>query len=120
MPRTQDLISQAYQQVILELPALDKLKLVIRLELRGRGDVQVYRVRTPGPEITKLDPDDARLDVSISRLQFNELAADGKLSNWHDAFEHGHVRVGGDPSVIKLLGSVIERHEARAQFKRAR
>lgn len=41
MPRAQDLISSAYQKFIVELPALDKLKLVIRLELRGRGDVQV-------------------------------------------------------------------------------
>ena len=120
MPRTQDLIGQAYNQIILELPALDKLKLVMRLELRGRGDVQVFRVRLPGPEVSKGEPDDARLDVSISRSHFNELASDGKLKNWHEAFEHGHLRVGGDPAVIKLLGSVIERHEARAQFKRVR
>ena len=30
------------------MPALDKLKLVIELELRGRGDIQLFRVEVPG------------------------------------------------------------------------
>ena len=55
MPRAQDLIATAYRRFITEVPALDKLKLVIRLELRARGDVQVFRVQLPGPEITKGD-----------------------------------------------------------------
>ncbi len=118
--RAQDLITTAYRKLILEIPALDKLKLVIRVELRGRGDVQVFRVRTPGPEITKEDPDDARLDISIPRADFNELAADGDLWHWRDAIEHGQMKVGGDPDVVKLLGTVIEKHMARSQFKRVR
>lgn len=118
--RAQDLITTAYQKLIAEIPALDKLKLVVRVELRGRGDVQVFRVRTPGPEITKEDPDDARLDISIPRADFNELAPEGDLWAWRDAIEHGQMKVGGDPDVVKLLGTVIGKHMARSQFKRVR
>ena len=60
-----ELISIAYRKITVEVPALAKLKLVFRLELRGRGDVQVFRVRVPGPEISKADPEDARVEVSI-------------------------------------------------------
>lgn len=120
MPRAQDLIATAYRRFIVEIPALDKLKLVIRLELRGRGDVQVFRVRTPGPEITKAEPEDARLEVSLPRSHFNELAEDGTIEDWREAYEHGDVKVGGDPDVIKLLGTVISRHEARSRMKRVR
>jgi hypothetical protein len=52
--------------------------------------------------------------VSIARSHFNELAADGRLSHWIDAYEHGHVKVTGDSAVMKLLGAVIERQRARA------
>ena len=53
--------------------------MVIGLELRGRGDTQLYRVELPGPKVSKGYADDERLHVSIPRSHFNELAADGKL-----------------------------------------
>ena len=118
--RTQDQIASAYRKLILEIPALDKLKLVTRVELRGRGDVQVFRVRTPGPEITKDDPTDARLEVSMPRSHFNELVEDGELTHWREALDQGQLKVGGDPDVIKLLGTVIDKHMARAKLKRVR
>ncbi|HEX6116681.1 MAG TPA: hypothetical protein VFY99_06235 [Solirubrobacterales bacterium] len=120
MPRAQDLIATSYQRFIAEVPALDKLKVVVRLELRGRGDVQIFRVQLPGPEVTKGEPDDARLDISLPRSHFNELAIDGQLKHWREAYEHGDVKIGGDPSVMKLVGTVIERHEARARLRKAR
>lgn len=120
MARAQDLISTAYQRLIAEVPALDKLKLVLRLELRGRGDVQVFRVRCPGPEITKGEPDDARLSVAIARSHFNELATDGTLKHWREALEHGDVKVSGDRRIQRLIENVVERHEQRAKARRAR
>lgn len=120
MPRAQDLIATAYQRFIAEVPALDKLKIVVRLELRGRGDVQVFGVRMPGPEITKGEPDEARIDISVARSHFNELATDGRLKHWREAYEHGDIKVGGDPNVVKLVGTVIERHEARERLRRVR
>ena len=120
MASTADLIVDAVRGFEREVPALAKLKLVIRLELRGRGDVQVFRVGVPGPEVSKGEPDHARVEISVPRSHFNELAADGRLAHWRDAYEHGHVRVGGDPEIVKLVGTVIERQEARARLRKAR
>jgi hypothetical protein len=116
---THDLIGIAYRRFIEELPQLEKLKLVARLELRGRGDIQVFRVSAPGPEITKEEPEDARIEISVPRADFNDLA-DAGLEHWHTAYEHGIVRIGGDPAVIRLLGGVIAKHEAKAKLKRVR
>jgi hypothetical protein len=113
---TRSLIRQAVERLQDEVPALKQLKLVIRLELRARGgDVPIWRVEVPGPTIDRDPAGDARLDVSISRSHFNELAADGRLRHWADAYQHGHVRVSGDPAVTKLLGNVIQRQLARAR-----
>ena len=111
---TRSLIRQAVEHLQEELPALKQLKLVVRLELRARGDVPVWRVAVPGPEIAKDPAGDARLQVSVARSHFNELAADGTLKHWVDAYDHGHVRVSGDPAVTKLIGNVIQRQLARA------
>ena len=55
----------------------------------------------------------------MPRADFNDLA-DADLSHWHTAYEHGVVKVGGDPAVIRLLGGVIAKHEARGKLKRVR
>ena len=116
---TADLIKQAVDGLMAEVPALARLKLVIGLELRGRGDIQHYRVEVPGPKISKSFGEDERLHVSIPRPHFNELAADGKVGHWHEAWEHGHIKVEGDPNMQKLLGKVISQAEARARLRRS-
>ncbi len=110
---TRALIATAVERLEEEIPALRRLKLVIRLELRSRGDAPIWRVEVPGPKISKDVAGDARLDVSVDRPHFNELAADGRLSQWVNAYEHGHVKVTGDLAVMQLLGKVIERQRAR-------
>jgi hypothetical protein len=115
-----DLIRGAVERVQGEAPALGRLKLVFGLELRGRGDIQAYRIEVPGPRISKGFGQDERLHVSVPRSHFNELAAKGRLRDWRDAYAHGHVKVEGDPEVRRLLGTVIERQLARAQLRRAR
>lgn len=117
---TPHLIRQAVERLQSDVPALAKLKLVFGLELRGRGDVQLYRVAVPGPEISKGFADDERLHVAIARSHFNELAADGRPKHWIEAYEHGHIKVEGDPNVAKLVGQVIARAEARGRLKKAR
>lgn len=119
MPRAQDLIVTGYRRFIAEVPGLGNLKLTIRLELRGRGDVQVFGVRIPGPIITKGEPEDARLELAMPRQDFNELAERGKLEDWREAYEHGHLKVNGDREIQQLLGKVIERQAARSRLKRA-
>jgi hypothetical protein len=119
MARAQELISTAYRRFAGEVPALGNLKLTIRLELRGRGDVQVFGVRLPGPIITKGEPDEARLELAIPRADFNELAEKGKLEDWREAYEHGQIKVGGDREIQQLLAKVIERQTSRSRLKRA-
>ena len=111
---TKTLIKQAVEHLQDEVPALRQLKLVIRLELRSHGDVPIWRVEVPGPTIDKDPAHDARIDVSVSRSHFNELAAEGRLQHWVDAYDHGYVRVSGDQAVTKLIGNVIQRQLARA------
>jgi hypothetical protein len=111
---TRALIAQAIEQFTDEVPALKNLKVVIRLELRARGhDVPVWRVEVPGPEIARDPAGDARVEVSIPRSHFNELAKDGRLKHWVEAYDHGHVTVSGEPAVVKLVGAVIQRQLAR-------
>jgi hypothetical protein len=109
-------IVRAVERLQEEVPALAKLKLVVRLELRARGpDAPIWRVEVPGPNVARDPAGDARIDISVSRSHFNELAEEGRLRHWADAYEHGHVRVSGDSAVIKLLANVIERQRARAR-----
>ena len=120
MASATELITQAVAGLQAEVPHLANLKMVIGLELRGRGDTQLYRVELPGPKVSKGYADDERLHVSIPRSHFNELAADGKLSHWHEAFDQGHVKVEGDPRVQQLVGGVMAKAEARSHLKKAR
>jgi hypothetical protein len=115
---TPDLIKTAVHRFVQEVPALAPLKLVFQLELRGRGDVQLYRVQMPGPEIKKGVADEARITISMPRSHFNELAADGKLKQYREAYETGHIKATGEAGVLKLVGQVIERHEQRARLKK--
>jgi hypothetical protein len=111
---TRSLIRQAVERLQEEVPALRQLTLVIRLELRARGtDVPIWRVEVPGPQISRDPAGDARIDISVARSHFNELAAEGRLRHWAEAYERGYVRVSGDAAVTRLLGNVIQRQLAR-------
>jgi len=111
---TRTLIAQALERFGDEVPALKQLKLVMRVELRARGDVPTWRVEVPGPKISKDPAADARLDISVQRPSFNELAEKGNLRDWAVAYEHGQVTVTGEPAVMKLVGNVIERQLSRS------
>jgi hypothetical protein len=117
---TAQLIEQAVSGIQREVPALATLKLVVGLELRGRGDTQLFRVELPGPKISKGYAEDERLHISIPRSHFNELADDGRIEHWHEAFDHGHVRVEGDQRIQRLVGQVIAKQEARSKLRKAR
>jgi len=113
---TRTLIEQTIEGFCAEVPALKQLKLVIRLELPSRGaSAPIWRVEVPGPKVTKDAAGDAKLDVIVQRPQFNELAKDGRLKPWADAYRQGHVKVSGEPAVVSLLGNVIQRQLARVR-----
>ena len=116
---TKTLIETAVERFLDEVPALQQLKLVAGLELRGRGDVQLYRVEMPGPKVTKSIPSDAKVTLAVSRSQFNELATKGRVRDWRDAFAHGDAKATGIDQVMKLIVNVVERQEERARTRKA-
>jgi hypothetical protein len=119
MASTPELIATAIERFQAEVPALAPLKLVFELELRGRGDVQIFRVELPGPEISKsVSTEDARVTVAIPRPVFNELATDGSASDYRQAYDSGQIKVSGDPNIQKLIAQVILRHEERGRTKK--
>ena len=118
MSSTADLIRTAVERFQAEVPALQKLKLVFGLELRGRGDVQLYRVELPGPKISKDLAQDERVLVQVDRPQFNELAERGTLKSYRKAAETGHIKATGDSNVKKLVIQVVERQEQRSRLKK--
>jgi hypothetical protein len=119
MASTSDLIRTAVERFQAEVPALQKLKLVFGLELKGRGDIQLYRVELPGPKVSKDLAQDERVLVQIDRPQFNELAEGGTLRSYRRAVETGHIKASGDSNVKKLIAQVVEKQEQRLRLKKA-
>jgi hypothetical protein len=117
---TKALIEQAVATFRSEVPALERLKLVVELELRGRGDIQLFRVELPGPKITKDIASDAKVRLSIPRSDFNELATEGTIRHWREAFESGHVRATGPPEILRLIANVVEKQEERTRTRKLR
>jgi hypothetical protein len=103
-----------------EVPALARLKLVFELELRGRGDIQLFRVEVPGPKITRDIASDAKVRLSIPRTEFNELAKDGTIRHWRECFASGHVKASGPPEILKLIQSVVLKQEERTRTRKLR
>ena len=120
---TKALVEKAVLDFQKLVPSLAGLKLVAELELRGRGDVQLYRVELSGPaqlKVTKDIASDAKVRVSIPRSHFNALVENPGLRFWREAFESGHARAIGPPQTLKLIEQVVRKQEERDRSKRAR
>jgi hypothetical protein len=114
------LIEIAVERFIEEVPALAPLKLVFAVELRGRGDVQMYRVELPGPKVTKGIADDARVRVEMPRSFFNVMAQEAHIADWREAFTYGKAKATGVDQILKLIVHVVEKQEERQRTRRAR
>ena len=117
---TKALIEEAVRNFQTEVPALAKLKLVVELELRGRGDIQLFRVEVPGPKVTRDIASDAKVRLSIPRATFNELAHEGNLRAWREGFESGTVKASGPAEILKLIQNVVEKQEERTRTRKLR
>ena len=117
---TKDLIELGARRFVEEVPALKQLRLVLRLDLRAKRDSQTWRIEFPQLDVRKDPAGDAKVTVVAPRSHFNELAKDGRLQHWRDAYENGYVRVVGQEDILKLIGRVIERHEKRLKIKKRR
>ena len=113
------LIEQAVTRFLDEVPALKPMKLVTAVALRGRGDVQVFRVELPGPKVTKEDPQEAKVRIEMPRAFFNELAKDGKVADWREAFQYGRAKASGPTQILQLIERVVDKQEERTRLRRA-
>lgn len=118
---TREQIARALHQIAEEVPALAPLKLVFSLELRGRGDVQQFRVELPGPKITKEVATDARVNVDMRREFFNVMTEEGaRVADWREAFHYGQAKATGVPQILQLIERVVSLHEERTRLRRAK
>ena len=74
----------------------------------GPAKTDAYRIEVPGPKVDAGEPEDARLRLSIPKPMFEVLADEGALADWKDAYYYGHLKVGGDPRIKRLLGKAID------------
>jgi hypothetical protein len=114
------LIELATRRFISEVPALEPIKLVVGVELRGRGDVQQFRLEMPGVVVSKAPASDARLRVEMRREFFNVMAREGKVADWIEAFTYGQAKATGPEQFLRLIINVVERHQERERTPRAR
>jgi hypothetical protein len=118
------LIEIAVERFIEEVPALAPLKLVFGVELRGRGDVQMYRVELFGKDremqVTKGIAEDARVRVQMPRSFFNVMAKEAHIADWREAFTYGQAKATGVDQILKLIVHVVEKQEERLRTRRAR
>jgi len=115
------LIEAAVRSFLEEVPALQPLKLVVGLELRGRGDVQLYRVELPGPKVTKDIAADAKIRIEMRRDFFNAMVENGaKVPDWREAFMYGQARASGVDQYLRLIVNVVDRQEERNRTRKAR
>jgi hypothetical protein len=115
-----DLIELATRRFLAEVPALEPIKLIIGVELRGRGDVQQFRLQMPDMKVTKGPATDARLRVDMRREFFNVMAKEGKVPDWIEAFTYGQAKASGPEQIMRLIANVVERQQERERTPRAR
>jgi hypothetical protein len=114
------LIEVATKRFIKEVPALEPLRLVVAIELRGRGDVQHFRLEVPGPKVTKGPAGDARMRVDMRREFFNVMAREAKVADWIEAFTYGQAKASGPEQFLKLIANVVDRQQERLRARQAR
>ena len=114
------LIELATRRFLAEVPALAPIKLTVGVELRGRGDVQHFRLEMPDVNVSKGPASDARLRVDMRREFFNVMAREGKVPDWVEAFTYGQAKASGPEQIIKLIVNVVERQQEREHTRKAR
>jgi hypothetical protein len=114
------LIEQATRRFLEEVPALKPMKLVVGIELRGRGDSQLFRLKLPEVRVTKDIASDAQVKVFMPRAFFNEMAKDARLADWREAFMYGQAKASGPTQILQLIERVVDKQEERGRTRRAR
>ncbi len=114
------LIETAARRFVEEVPALAPMKLVVEVELHGRGDIQHFRLQMPEVKVSKGPAGDARIRVEMRREFFNVMAAEGKVPDWIEAFTYGKAKATGPTQFLKLISTVVDKQQERERLKSAR
>jgi len=114
------LIETAVKRFVAEVPALAPLKLVVGVELRGRGDVQQFRLQMPDATVTKGPADDARINVEMRREFFNVMANEAKVPDWIEAFTYGKAKATGPTQYLRLISNVVDKQHERERARTIR
>jgi hypothetical protein len=114
------LIETAVKRFVGEVPALAPLKLVVGVELRGRGDVQQFRLQMPEMTATKGPAADARINVEMRREFFNVMAREAKVPDWIEAFTYGKAKATGPTQYLRLISSVVDKQQERERARTIR
>ena len=112
------LIETAVSRFLDEVPALKPMKLVVAVELRGRGDTQHFRLQLPEVLVTKDIPNDAKVRLEMPRAFFNEMAKDAKLADWREAFMYGQAKASGPTQILQLIERVADKQAERDRQRR--
>jgi len=114
------LIELATRRFLAEVPALAPMKLLVAVELRGKGDTQQFRLELPGAHVSKDPAPDARVRVDMRREFFNVMAKEGKVPDWIEAFTYGQAKASGPEQILRLIVNVVERQQERERTPKAR
>ena len=116
------LLDRAAREFLDEVPALKDLKLVVGVDLNGRGgDVQQFRIEMPNLEVRKDMGTDAKIRIEMRRDFFNLMVEHGaKVADWEQAFHEGRAKATGVSQYLQLIQRVVERQQERNRLRRAR
>jgi hypothetical protein len=114
------LIETAVRRFLEEVPALAPIKLVVGVDLRGRGDTQQYRLEMPEVKVTKGIAADAKVRVDMRREFFNVMAKEGRVADWREAFTYGQAKATGVEQYLRLVEQVVDKAEERQRMRKAR
>ena len=116
------LIETAVRSFLEEVPALAPMKIVVGLDLQGRGgDTQQFRIEMPDLTVTKDMGTDARIRVEMRRDFFNAMVEAGaRVADWREAFMYGKAKATGVEQYLRLIEQVVEKAEERQRTRRAR
>jgi hypothetical protein len=113
------LIEQAARRFVGEVTSLAQLKMVFEVQLKGRGDVQHFRLQMPELQVSKGPAADAQIKIDMRREFFNVMAAEAKVPDWIEAFTYGKAHATGPEPFLRLIATVVDRHQERQNLRRA-
>jgi hypothetical protein len=115
------MIETAAKDFLEEVPALKPLKLIVGIDLVGRGDVQQFKLVMPDVAVTKDIAPDARIRIEMRREFFNAMVEHkAKVADWREALTYGQAKASGVEQYLRLIRQVVEKQEERNRTRRSR